>query len=1014
MPHSPPSFSSFRRSLTIVALLAAAWLAPQWSPGQQPPREQDRAVPREEYFLALRGYYTGEYSDALDAFRRVASRGIRSTQGRWVDSICYHTMAGECYYHMGQPAAALKQYEAALNLAVAHRDWMLRVQFPEVIRPSARQQRIPWGASGRRSRPADFPDTMSSFQGKLNNDNTVRFGGVVTPPQFYPLRVTEVVRCTGLALYRRWELMGPAGEHSPTTKSIVEALSHRSAPANHWSQVWIEAQLGLAQACAGKRAEAIAHLRRAIVTHGEFDHPLTPVVLLALGRLFLEDNRLEAASNYFLEASLAGAAFAQPDVIDEALRHGMTTHLVGGARGAYPPLVRAAPWARSRGFDALQASLLVAASESYAYAGENGQAGKLLDEARRAMARSDMRGGEVGARFQFTSALVNFQSGQTGAGSKALDDALRHQKQASHRLLHISLADSALTGGTISPRVAKDLFAVVLREPAPADWALDPLDTLAVQLSPLTLPMEHWFETALARKDAELAVEISERIRRRRFLSALPLGGRLLSLRWIMEAPKEALAESAVLQRQDLLVKYPHYAELKAQGDAVRAKLAALDIAPADAAALQSQKKLYAQWQQISASQEAVLQQIAVRREPAEIVFPPVRKMKDIQSTMSQGQIVLSYFGTTRGMRVFIFTADKFNTWLVEDFDKVSKNISQLLKEMGHRDGNQPLTADDLRSDAWKKPAAELLGQLLNNPRPEFWDDYRELVVVPDGPLWYLPFESLQIKSEGGGSVSLMSKVRLRYAPTINLALPDGRGHRSKGNTVVVAGKLFPRDDIDTAQVALRDIRRVLPNTTGLPQVMPAHSSIQAALWDRLVVLDDIDDRTTTSFAWSPAQVDRGKPGSRLVDWFELPWGAPDQVILPGFHTPAEGGLRRPASGDEIFLALCGLMSTGTRTVLLSRWRPGGQTSFDLVREFVQELPRTSAAAAWRRSVQLLQAGDLYPAAEPRVKLGPTDELLTADHPFFWAGYLLADTGSAPKLEGGAGRKVIVEIKRRP
>ena len=27
-------------------------------------------------------------------------------------------------------------------------------------------------------------------------------------------------------------------------------------------------------------------------------------------------------------------------------------------------------------------------------------------------------------------------------------------------------------------------------------------------------------------------------------------------------------------------------------------------------------------------------------------------------------------------------------------------------------------------------------------------------------------------------------------------------------------------------------------------------------------------------------------------------------------------------------------MSTGVRTILISRWRPGGQSSFDLVREF--------------------------------------------------------------------------------
>ena len=47
-------------------------------------------------------------------------------------------------------------------------------------------------------------------------------------------------------------------------------------------------------------------------------------------------------------------------------------------------------------------------------------------------------------------------------------------------------------------------------------------------------------------------------------------------------------------------------------------------------------------------------------------------------------------------------------------------------------------------------------------------------------------------------------------------------------------------------------------------------------------------------------------------------------------------------------------MSTGVRTILISRWRPAGQSSFDLVREFAQEVPHTSAAEAWQRAVQIM------------------------------------------------------------
>jgi CHAT domain-containing protein len=107
--------------------------------------------------------------------------------------------------------------------------------------------------------------------------------------------------------------------------------------------------------------------------------------------------------------------------------------------------------------------------------------------------------------------------------------------------------------------------------------------------------------------------------------------------------------------------------------------------------------------------------------------------------------------------------------------------------------------------------------------------------------------------------------------------------------------------------------------------------------------------------------------------------------------------LRRGITGDEIFLTACGLMASGSRTILLSRWRTGGQSAFDLAREFVQELPFTSAPNAWQRSVQLLQDKELRLDREPRIKAGNPEASIKADHPFFWAGYLLFDTGVVPK-----------------
>ncbi len=149
--------------------------------------------------------------------------GIRSTEGRWVDSICYHTMMGECFYQMGKIAEALDQYNSALRLAVAHKGWMVRVEYPDLLQPSASTVRstINWGVSQRNTQLVRIPDRLGSFQGQMVTEQAIRSGGVIAGPQLYPLNVKEVTRCISLAARRRREIMGPVCQHDPFTAQLL-------------------------------------------------------------------------------------------------------------------------------------------------------------------------------------------------------------------------------------------------------------------------------------------------------------------------------------------------------------------------------------------------------------------------------------------------------------------------------------------------------------------------------------------------------------------------------------------------------------------------------------------------------------------------------------------------------------------------------------------------------------------------------------------------------------------------
>jgi len=244
----------------------------------------------------------------------------------------------------------------------------------------------------------------------------------------------------------------------------------------------------------------------------------------------------------------------------------------------------------------------------------------------------------------------------------------------------------------------------------------------------------------------------------------------------------------------------------------------------------------------------------------------------------------------------------------------------------------------------------------------------------------------------------LISRCRIRYAPTASLATVTWRSETPLADTAVVCGQLFPRHDADATKAAFAEIARAVPGAVQLQTPPPAPSRFYGSLFDRLIVLEDLNIADKGCYAWTPDPIDGNKPGNTLSDWLMLPFNGPNEIVLPGYHTAAEDSLksRHAVPGQEIFLPVCGLMSSGARTILLSRWRTGGKTSLDLVREFTQELPHTSPADAWQRAVFLTAASPLDLEAEPRIKRTVTDESPQAKHPFFWAGYMLVDSGLPP------------------
>jgi tetratricopeptide (TPR) repeat protein len=971
--------------------------APLWA--------QERLTPSATYFNAINGPFSdGDYRDALTLFlNQGRSVAVKTTQSRWIDSICYETMCGECYLQMGENAQALEHYSAALKLFVAYSDWMTLVRFDPAIRPSTigSFRPVPWGHSTRQSRLGQYPSQTPIAQGQIDITYQLQHGGTVMPPVLFPIQVQEIVRCTALAIRRRAMLMGPVGPRDSLTNEVAAALLRRPGPPNHWSQAWIDLQLGLAYVATGRESQAVAFLQRAIVAGGEFDHPLTSTALLELGLINMAQGNFGPAIKFFDEATYAAVNYPDPSVLEEAFRYAAVAHLMSNRPGVYPPLMPALAWAKMRNLRQLHASLALLLAENHVVQNRTTDAARSLDEARRAIGRRQMGAGWIGARLNFLTATAEYQRGVPGVadGDRALAGALSYLRGGSIWMFQIGLVDRLYVSGGVTSRLAMDLFQGVLRDPQAADWSADPMESLAVLVTPHPLALEHWFEVAMDHKDYEAALEISDRVRRHRYFSTLALGGRLQALRWVLAAPAETLDHQAQLNRQDLLARYPRFAQLAQQAQQLRSQLTAQPLVARSPEAMKTQSRLLAELGEVSFQQEAVLREMAVRRDPAELMFPPLHSTRQVQKSLLPGHAVLVFFSTSRHYYGFLLNNQRYTFWTLGAPNTILRGVSKLLQQMGNYDQNHELNNKDLDDEQWKTSARQMLDLVMKGSQADFSQPFDELTIVPDGALWNLPFEALQVLV-GKEPHALISRVRIRYVPTMSLAMPDGRGHKPGGRTGVVVGQLYSRDSEPAAQTAFEQIARVLPGTEALTLPLPGPSALYSSLLDRLIVLDQIAPAESPA-SWTPITIDRGKAGSTLSDWMALPWEGPEAVVLPGFHTAAENALKRASPalvGQDVFLTVCSLMSCGARTVLLSRWRTGGQTGYDLVREFVQELPHAAPSDAWQRSVFLTVESRINYNGEPRIKRSADDEDLRASHPFFWAGYLLIDSsGELPK-----------------
>ncbi|MFM7035460.1 MAG: tetratricopeptide repeat protein [Planctomycetia bacterium] len=939
----------------------------------------ERTVPSDAYDLAQTTLATGDFRGALQIAGREYQGAIQVGGQRWIDSIAAAAIVGECHYELGDLRAAVAAYEDAMLLATTHSDWLLSVQFPQQrLRPSGQARVATWGRSGRGATPAAIPETVSIFQGGADPEQVLKKGGVLAGPVNFPIRPQQIMRAIVISIYRHGCIMGPLAAESAPLTGMQRALAKRPAPANHYSQSWIDVALGMALWSQGRADDAFARFKNGLLAENQFDHLLTSWALIGMGRIALDAGRDAEAAQFFEEATYTAADHGDARAIEEAFHWAFTAHMAAGSRGVPASIAGGADWCR-RGLPVIHARLMAMQAECLATAGDPQAAGRLLTGIDGRLTRGDPGRGLCGADLAAAAASVAYRTGAIDLGDQEIGRAITIMQSREPRLFQLDRLVAAVRGGAsvLSDRRASELFAGLLGDPPPRRFVIDPVGTLASITASRQEAFEAWIALA-DRRSQEDGTAAAEAAARGRWLESQPFGGRRNAIETLIASSADSLPADAAVRRAAILARAPQLAAavdvMTRRAPALRNNLLAEE--PANAQDLES----WQEYRRAATTRAGMVAALAAGREPTAFDFPPLLPPAEIQRRLQAGEVMLSFRWTSSSLVGAIDSKNGRAHWEIKQTATLTKEMMALARALCLFESATAVPTERLVTSDWKLHAERIERILFKDSRINLGDPaVKELVIVPDGLLWYLPFEILPVGSgrdaptDAEPSPMLRDTCRIRYCPTRSLGVDRFAATVDAGLVGVHVGRMHRGDNPEASRQLTERLTTSLgqPVFLGTPSGPPA--LVAASLVDTLVIFDELaSDSGVAGRPLVPGT--QRQTGITFGDWVASPRKQPRRVVTPGFVSAMHSGLTKLPSrpGDDLFLSVTDLLAAGARTAVVSRWRMGGTSTVHLVEEFVRDqwqhaagagiMP--SAAESWHRAV------DIVSAEEPDVTRG--------------------------------------------
>jgi CHAT domain len=951
--------------------------------------QQVSEAPRAEYYVARDLFETGRLLEASEGFRISAARSLSVDNKAWIDSIPPLVMQGECMRLQGKIAQAMGLYDSAVKIFLEHQGWINQIQFNAESLPAieTKSKAITWHTSTRRTQTAMRPEP-----GLLTVDLGQPQAGAGQPMAMVTrVDAAEVLRTIGLAIYRRGEALGPLAKH--LSQPLNDALGRNINQSIPWLKNSWTTLRGLHILSSSISDDAAKLIRNSATINNEFDYYLTPLALLRLGKYHWQKGDVVTAITYFQEASVASAKMDQFMILGESLQLLSGACTAGNRADLLPSIQSAANWGNKRSpciqaFGFGGAAELAVASGSLA-AGDNNC--KQVMNSFRAM---DAPIPLAQVQLQYAIAMLAFSENRRSLGQQHLDTLFKimhgdAQDTASPRIFQTQQTLLWLQENILVGPDADGLLSELLNEPTEYDWQSSPVETLAAVTVPKIPAHAIWLDLAVRAGSKPHMVERMDRLLRQRFFEALPLGGRHFSWRAAVLGQTDRLSEGQKQVVTDSVQSEPSLSDALQKTTAAIQAIRQLPIPIDERRIGPDAKKRY---QELGKSVDIVenqLMRLSMKRKPLDRFLPFRSDVKFIQESLDEDDMMIGFVAVNGKLYGACLTKNSLEAWIVDEQLTIQETIGDLLSEIGLPTNAGPSPTEVTAAGAkWKQSIAKLHKKLFPASLSAKIAKADRILVVPDGPLWYLPFELLP-ESERDDAEPWLARHSVVYLPTLGSApLAYAKTPKVKESLCVV-GNYFAVDK-PTNELFLEAFFNA---TSKMHRVDHAGRRDPSATHGLRIHLDQVlvaskVEAATKIWETNIMQCDNSR-FSQLASWMETPRQTPVRMMLPAYQSLAAKG--QVGDGQEIFVPSCGFLYSGTRHLLLSRWNTGGRSSEMLLARFFQELERESPSVAWQRSVVALWAEEILIADEPILLPAGKDlaALTSGMHPKLWSGFMI-------------------------